>query len=83
MRISLIMWRNSTDTSVKSELLYGFRYFVFIGAKLCLLFVNTMSKNSYMFLPWADYCNGGHFWKTNHKLFDSELMKLASVSKFY
>ena len=39
-----------------------------------------MSKNSYMFLPWADYCNGGHFWKTNHKLFDSELMKLASVS---
>ena len=45
-----------------------------------LLFVNTMSKNSYIFLPWADYCNGGHFWKTNHKLLDSELMKLASVS---
>ena len=49
------------DTSVQSGLLYEFRYFIFIGAKLCLLFVNTMSKNSYIFLPRADYCNGGHF----------------------
>ena len=39
------------DTSVQSELLYGFRYFVFIGVKLCLLFVNTMSKNKLYVFP--------------------------------
>ena len=39
------------DTSVQSVLLYGFRYSVFIGAKLCLLFVSTMSKNELYVFP--------------------------------
>ena len=56
----------------------GILYSLVLNCVYCI--VNTMSKNSYIFFCLELIIVMAAIFDTNHKLFDSELMKLASVS---